>query len=276
MGRSLAFKHGKQDSKPTPAAAVDMDLRGYQDMGKLVAETDNICISHDNSNLTSVLPYSRPLLPKILSISHSHKDVCPFRQHIQLLGPNTCTVRSTAQVDNGAICNCTGLHIWTAYGLCLGDLTPTRMRVSVANNVKVQCAGTWSGLVCIGGTELLTQFLVFKCNRAFDVILGKPWLHEVCAIHNYITDIIEIDSGTEGTTRVTIDNMEDKEKPTPLRPTIENTNELPEDEEQHQEHNTPITAISLPQEKSLDKLIEEEYQRTVKLQSTEGQFAETR
>lgn len=176
-----------------------------------------------------MLPYSRPLLPTILSISHPHDDVRPFRQRIQLLGPKDYAVRSTAQVDNGAIRNCIGLHIWKAYGLCLGNLTPTTTRVSVANNSKVQCAGTWSGRVRIGGTESLTHFLVFECNKAFDVILGKPWLHEVRAIHNYIADVIEIDSGTEGAPRVTIDNMEDEGKPTPPRPTTENDGEEPDD-----------------------------------------------
>src|SRR5882762_568525 len=50
-----------------------------------------------------VLPYDRPLLPTIFSINvdHPHAKIRPFRQRIQLLGPNSYAVRATAQVDNG-------------------------------------------------------------------------------------------------------------------------------------------------------------------------------
>ncbi|KZP10726.1 hypothetical protein FIBSPDRAFT_690952, partial [Athelia psychrophila] len=104
-------------------------------------------------------------------------------------------VRTTAQVDDGAMRNCIGLHIWSAYRVCLGDLTLTATSVCVANNQEVPCTGTWSGKVQIGGTASYTHFLVFDCGRAFDIILGKPWLHEVQGVHNYITDVIKIHKG---------------------------------------------------------------------------------
>lgn len=89
-----------------------------------------------------VLPYARPLFPAIMSINHPHNDIKPFRQRIQLLGPKDYAVRATAQVDNGAMRNCIGLHIWRAYGMCLGSLKPTKTSVSVANNQEVLYAGT--------------------------------------------------------------------------------------------------------------------------------------
>ncbi|KZP09306.1 hypothetical protein FIBSPDRAFT_760125, partial [Athelia psychrophila] len=142
---------------------------------------------------TTVLPYTCLLLPSVLALYHPHAKIKPFRQRIQLLGPKDYAVRSTAQVDNGAMRNCIGLHIWNAYGICLGNLTPTTTSVTVANNQAVHCVGTWSGTVRIGGTESHTHFLVFDCGRAFDIILGKPWLHEVRGVHDYRTDVIEIE-----------------------------------------------------------------------------------
>ena len=110
-----------------------------------------------------------------------------------------------AQVDDGAMRNCIGLHVWNSYGHCLGTLTPTKLRVSIANNNTIPCKGLWSGEVSIGGTKSHTHFAVFNCKGAFDVILGKPWLKEVDAVYYYKTDTITINTGTNQTT---IDNKE--------------------------------------------------------------------
>lgn len=145
---------------PTTSATMS---KGTDNTGEgLVATSDNIC-TMAGDNLTTVLPYARQLLPSVLALYHPHAKVKPFRQRIQLLGPQDYAVRTTAQVDNGAMRNCIGLHIWKAYGICMGKLTPTTTSVCVANNQKVRCAGTWSGKVRIGGTESYTHFLVFDC-----------------------------------------------------------------------------------------------------------------
>lgn len=47
----------------------------------------------------------------------------------------------------------------------------------------------------VGGTSAMATFKVFDCGGAFDVMLGKPWLHEVCATHNYFTDTDTIRTG---------------------------------------------------------------------------------
>ena len=48
----------------------------------------------------------------------------------------------------------------------------------------------------MGGIEAKSAFEIFDCKGAFDVILGKPWLRKVCAIHNYFTDTITIGTDT--------------------------------------------------------------------------------
>ena len=151
--------------------------------------------------------YSRPLPPSIFSIleTHPHSKTKPFRQRIQLCGPSQYPVRVTVQVDNGAMRNCIGLHIWNTYGHCLGTLTPTMLKVSVANNNTILCAGLWSGEVNIGGTTSHTHFTVFNCGSAFDVILGKPWLHEGNAMHDGKMDTIVISTDA---TQTTITNAE--------------------------------------------------------------------
>jgi hypothetical protein len=45
--------------------------------------------------------------------------------------------------------------------------------------------GTWTGPVKVSNTEAISDFEVFDCQGAFDVILGKPWLWDIHAIHDY-------------------------------------------------------------------------------------------
>jgi hypothetical protein len=57
---------------------------------------------------------------------------------------------------------------------------------------------TW-GEVSVGGVSVFSSFEIFKCDGAFDVLLGKPWLHSVQALHNYETDEIRIQSSEHKT-----------------------------------------------------------------------------
>ncbi|KAF8184288.1 hypothetical protein K438DRAFT_1435233, partial [Mycena galopus ATCC 62051] len=52
--------------------------------------------------------------------------------------------------------------------------------------------GRWWGEVAVGGVSACAWFEIFECGGAFDVLLGKPWLHTVRASHNYVTDELRI------------------------------------------------------------------------------------
>ncbi|KAJ6622146.1 hypothetical protein B0H10DRAFT_1650573, partial [Mycena sp. CBHHK59/15] len=116
----------------------------------------------------------------------------PFYQRAQLLGPNNAVVRVTAQIDNGTMRNCILLARWKKYGHCLSPLVPSRTRLGVASGGKIWPHGRWWGEVGVGGVQAAAWFEVFECGGAFDVILGKPWLHSVRASHDYETDEIRI------------------------------------------------------------------------------------
>lgn len=78
------------------------------------------------------------------------------------------------------------------YSHCLSLLLPSGSRLSVANNTKIVLIGRWFGIMEVGTITAASWFEVFDSHSAFEVILGKPWLHQVKPIHNYITDRITI------------------------------------------------------------------------------------
>jgi hypothetical protein len=52
--------------------------------------------------------------------------------------------------------------------------------------------GRWFGTVKVGGIGAPSWFEVFDSRGALDIILGKPWLCRVKAIHDYDKDQITI------------------------------------------------------------------------------------
>lgn len=69
---------------------------------------------------------------------------------------------------------------------------PSNTRIKVANGSKIVPLGRWYGTVRVGNVGSPSWFEIFECDGAFDVILGKPWLKAVKAIHDYSTDEITI------------------------------------------------------------------------------------
>ncbi|KAJ6580670.1 hypothetical protein B0H19DRAFT_982226, partial [Mycena capillaripes] len=102
-------------------------------------------------------------------------------------------VRVSAHVDDGSSRNCMSLARWKRYGHCLGSpLRPPTRKLSVADGKTIWPFGRWQGEVAVGGVRVQAWFEVFECGGAFDIILGKPWLHSVRAIHDYDSDEIQI------------------------------------------------------------------------------------
>ncbi|KAJ7719060.1 hypothetical protein B0H16DRAFT_1248076, partial [Mycena metata] len=122
----------------------------------------------------------------------------PFFQRAQLFGPDNTLVRVTAHVDDGSSRNCMSLERWRRYGHCLdGPLLPSPLQLRVASGKHIHPYGRWRGDVGVGSIRVEASFEVFDCEGAFDVILGKPWLHSVRAIHSYDTDEIQIRTATQ-------------------------------------------------------------------------------
>lgn len=140
-----------------------------------------------------------------MGTEQDNESTKPFLQRIQLKGPQNVIVRATGQIDDGASKNCISKNRWDRYGHCLSPLGPSTTLIKVANDAQIRSMGRWHGGVTVGGTETQSTFEVFDCKNAFDVILGKPWLKQVKAIHDYSTDTITIKDGEE---RVELTNID--------------------------------------------------------------------
>jgi hypothetical protein len=159
--------------------------------------------------------YNVPTSERILQMSEptdSTEKPKPFLQRIQLMGKKGSVVRATGQIDDGAMRNCISLDRWEKYGHCLDTLSKSNTIISVANATEIESKGSWTGTVQVGGTGARSRFEIFDCKGAFDVILGKPWLKEVRAHHDYVTDRIII--GKDGRQEVITNILDDNQTTT--------------------------------------------------------------
>ena len=143
--------------------------------------------------------YNVPTSERILQMVEPKSNILkpkPFLQRIQLKGKSGTIIRTTGQIDNGAMRNCISLRRWERYGHCLDALIKSNTVISVANAAEIVSIGSWTGTVQVGGTGAPSCFEIFDRKNTFNVILGKPWLKAICAQHDYITDNITI--GVDG------------------------------------------------------------------------------
>lgn len=107
--------------------------------------------------------------------------------------------------------------------------------------------------------------------------MGKPWLHEVRGIHNYVTDVIEIEGDEKQPNHMFIPNMED-ELHQVADASVE-ANEATTPNAKQPKASTALTSIaklSATEEPTLEDMIEAEYKHTRELQAREGRFTESR
>ncbi|KAF8521496.1 hypothetical protein JB92DRAFT_2661839, partial [Gautieria morchelliformis] len=101
-------------------------------------------------------------------------------------------VRTRAVIDGGAMRNTICSSKWREWEHRLGPKTESDTTLRVADNHRIKSKGRWKGEVTVAEVPREQSFEIFESNGSFDIILGKPWLQAVEAIHEYGPDQITI------------------------------------------------------------------------------------
>ena len=106
--------------------------------------------------------YNVPTSERILQMAEPKSNILkpkPFLQRIQLKGKSGTIIRTTGQIDNGAMRNCISLRRWERYGHCLDALIKSNTVISVANTAEIvstchspyhSCRNDWNPLESTG------------------------------------------------------------------------------------------------------------------------------
>lgn len=137
----------------------------------------------------------RPLPPHIIDLSQSLLVAAqcaqtPYRLNVQLgraePGAFNGLTSATADIDDGAMVSLVSRRFWDTNKSILGPLTSTPRRARMADHRTVAFDGELQLTIYTEGVPTLVQ--AFVMAGEWDVILGKPWLHENRLDHNYAFD----------------------------------------------------------------------------------------
>ena len=119
---------------------------------------------------------------------------------VQLYRPKGEKVHMLAVIDGSVMRNIICTSKWCTQKHWLAPLTPSKVTLSVMDNHPIASEGRWMGTISVAEVETTQEFEVFNSNGVFQIILGKPWLSHVQAVHEYGTDLITIQKGGQTAT----------------------------------------------------------------------------
>src|SRR6266481_2994278 len=188
---------------------------GGKDQGMTSFDAEPV-LDTEHDDVASYLVPTTDLLLAINSQQPFNNDRCAWVYHkwVHLRGPEGENIRIKAIIDRGTMKNTMCKRTWNTQQHRLRPLHPSRVTLSVADNHRIPSEGKWASVIEVAGTKTAQTLEVFDSKGAFQVILGKPWLRDVQAIHRYRMDQITIQV-QELTVTINNDNEAKDEAHTP-------------------------------------------------------------
>src|SRR6266481_2554849 len=196
-----------EDRQPVPRTNTSVNntnQAGHADTegsnGKGEGRKDQAMTSFDaepvlDTEHDDVASYLAPTTDLLLAVNgqqpfNNDRHARVYHKWVHLQGPEGENIRIKAIIDGGAMKNTMCKRTWNAQQHRLGPLHPSRVTLSMADNHCILSEGKWAGVIEVAGTKMAQALEVFDSKGAFQVILGKPWLRDIQAIHRYRTDQI--------------------------------------------------------------------------------------
>jgi hypothetical protein len=121
----------------------------------------------------------------------------PFLTVPHLHGPQGERIRILAIVDNGAMINAIDTAAFQRIARRLSPLSPSSRTLRMADGSLVSSTGVWTGTISWGPINIQTAFEVFPSGGSWRMLIGKPLLEQVRAIHDYSSDAILLPHGND-------------------------------------------------------------------------------
>ncbi|KAG6806208.1 hypothetical protein H0H92_012234 [Tricholoma furcatifolium] len=160
---------------------------GRESLGDILATAADCAL--DESHVLDNDEYN---IIDLYSVRDVRQDTTPFYHQLKVHGPNGEIVRVWAHVDDGAMVDAMSLAMWTRVRHRLAALRPSTRRLRMANGTVITPVGQWDGVVEAGGLCREAAFEVFDSGGGWDFLFGKRLLTTFGAVHDYISDTIQL------------------------------------------------------------------------------------
>lgn len=140
-------------------------------ISKRVKTQDDLGLSFTDSDLEGLqLPHNDPL---ILTLSIGE-----------------CEVRR-ALIDSGSSVDIMFYRAFEQLGRAQQDIIPVSMQLIGLGSLLVWPLGMLREKVQVGGKSVETEFLVVSAPSSYNVIMGRPWIHNMGAVHSTLHQAIK-------------------------------------------------------------------------------------
>ena len=117
-------------------------------------------------------------------------------QEVTIIARGRECLEVIALVDDGASRNIMDVSYLWEVAETLGNLVEGEDLVGAGGN-RLPTFGAWRGRVETGGIAKWGHWEVIDLGGAAKMILGRPWLRDIGAVHDYLMDVIHI-KGEDG------------------------------------------------------------------------------
>ncbi|KIK35569.1 hypothetical protein CY34DRAFT_95852, partial [Suillus luteus UH-Slu-Lm8-n1] len=124
--------------------------------------------------------------------SEHARESQPFVTQVILYGPGATTSSFHANVDDSAMVNVIDLKAFNKAARHLKKLTCSTRILRMADGSEVLSQGIWTGTIQWNKAKIRTSFEVLDSGGIWSMLIGKPLLEQLEAMHNYAADTITI------------------------------------------------------------------------------------
>ena len=204
----------KSAAVPTVSEPAVGDKSSKGPLNHTVTNTDKtLCLSPHPVQPT--VPNKNIVDPYIANSNSLETKASPFIQTVGLKGENGILTNMRGLFNDGAMVNSLCKSTYTSLRNNLGTLVPSSKQLRMANGTIVPSTGKWTGNVHLGSRTVKSSFEVFPSGGGWSLLVGKPLLKQLKAVHKYETDTIELPR-SDGTFDV-LTNTHNEKHPQPKR-----------------------------------------------------------
>ena len=122
-----------------------------------------------------------------------HQTASPFTTSVHLRHKQTGqAVQVTGLIDSGAMVNVMDAALWKDLRVHLQPAMPSTRVLRMANGAHVQSNGRWRGTFRFGEVMVESEFEIFPSEGAWSLLVGKPMLESLKAIHDFALDTVTV------------------------------------------------------------------------------------
>ena len=205
--------HGDYGHKASDCVALRREIQYLVKKGHLTEFMSNKRSTHDTNEKASPKLPPPPPYQKIVNFIAGGSDLTHVQepQHDSLvisMPVGNCLIKRV-MVDNGSAANIMTTASLREMGLAESDMINRSTTLVGFSGERKRTKGEITLPTYAKGINILTRFLIIDCDTTYNIIMGRPWIHDLKAVPSTYHQVIKFPTpwgvqeirGDQGTSR---------------------------------------------------------------------------